>query len=235
MDWPNLFAQTSSVSLPDLAQQVETLRAQMESLRATNQLLSDGLTTQIEFLKQENQNITQSFSQYIDAMKWNLTVLTGLAAILGIVGSWIFKNSLDDAKETASRMVRRELTDHIQPLIAAESNNLKKTLQTEQIIGRTVIDYYVPAAVSKLITEYELLSSRGFLDVRFWDINRKPQRRFGSVLVIDFVSCDLLAVPDLYHKNKEISQAAQNKRDQIVNNTVQDLVALSIGSPIIRG
>ena len=135
IDWHAFLLQTQSPQLTDLAQQVDALKSQVDSLQATNQLLSDGLTTQIEFLKQENQSITDSFSKYIDAMKWNLTALTGLAVLLTAVGGWIFKSSLDDAKETAGRIIRQELTDHIQPLIAAESNNIKKTLQTERIIG----------------------------------------------------------------------------------------------------
>lgn len=233
MDWPSLFAQASSVSLTDLAQQVETLRTQVESLQATNRLLSDGLTTQIEFLKQENQNITESFSQYIDAMKWNLTVLAGLAVVLSAVGGWIFKNSLDDAKEMAGRIVRQELTNHIEPLIESESANLQKTLRTEQIIGNTVIDYYLPGLSNSQLTEYALLKNRGFLQVRRWDTEHKPEGRFGSVLVIDFVNCNLLDLPGLTDESDGVRKVAYQQREQLVNDTVRDLVELRIGSPII--
>lgn len=232
--WHTLLAQApASPALSDLARELEALKGQVEALQQTNQLLSDGLTTQIEFLKQENQDLTASFSQYIDAMKWNLTVLAGLAAVLSAVGGWLFKNSLDDAKEMATRIVRQELTNSIEPLIQAESNNLKKTLQTEQIISGTVIDYYLPQPVSETITEYELLKNRGFLDVRRWDSQHKPEGRFGSVLVADFVNCDLLNLPELSHESDEVQRQAKQERDRLVNEIIRGLVELRIGNPII--
>ena len=229
--WHPLLAQTPAVS--DLMLELEALKSQVEALQQTNQLLSDGLTTQIEFLKQENQDLTASFSQYIDAMKWNLTVLAGLAAVLSAVGGWLFKNSLDDAKEMATRIVRQELTNSIEPLIAAESNNLQKTLQTEQIISGTVIDYYLPQPVSDTVTEYKLLKNRGFLDVRRWDSHHRPAGRFGSVLVADFVNCDLLNLPGLTHGSDEVRRQAYQERDRIVKEIIRSLVELRIGNPII--
>ncbi|NEP19770.1 MAG: hypothetical protein F6J97_23275 [Leptolyngbya sp. SIO4C1] len=229
--WANNLAQTPT--LPDLAQQVEILQAQVEALQNTNQVLSDGLTTQIEFLKQENQDLTASFSQYIEAMQWNLTVLAGLAVVLSAIGGWLFKNSLDDAKEMAGRIIRQELETHIEPLIAAESASLQKTLRTEQIIGRTVVDYYLPGAGRDTLTEYALLKSRGFLEVRYWDADHRPQGRFGSVLVIDFVNCDRIDLPELSADDSEVRRAAYQRREQIVNDTIRELVELRIGSPIL--
>lgn len=229
--WHAVLAQAPTVS--DLAQEIEALKSQVETLQQANQLLSNGLTTQIEFLKEENQDLTASFSQYIDAMKWNLTVLAGLAAVLAAVGGWIFKNSLDDAKEMATRIVRQELMNSIEPLIRTESENLQKTLQTEQIISGTVIDYYLPQPVSTTITEYELLKNRGFLDVRCWDSQHTPEGRFGSVLVADFVNCDLLNLPGLTHESDEVRRQAHQERDRIVNEIIHGLVELRIGNPII--
>ncbi|MEL7227443.1 MAG: hypothetical protein AAGL17_22080, partial [Cyanobacteria bacterium J06576_12] len=230
-DWHTLLLQTQTVTLTDLAQQVNALKSQVDSLQATNQLLSDGLTNQIEFLKQENQSITDSFSKYIDAMKWNLTALTGLAVILTAVGGWIFKRSLEDAKATAARIVHSELTNHIQPLIAAKANDIENTLRTEQIIGDTVVDYYIPGAVTSTLSEYNLLNSRGFSDVRRWDNNHRPQGRFGGVLVIDFVNCDALVVPlSPSGESKEEKETARQQRLQTMNNivteTVQELMNL---------
>lgn len=231
--WHTVLAQIPPLTVSDLAQELEGLKAQVESLQQTNQLLSDGLNTQIEFLKQENQDLTASFSQYIEAMKWNLTVLAGLAAVLSAVGGWLFKNSLDDAREMATRIVRQELTNSIEPLIEAESNNLKKTLRTEQIISGTVIDYYLPQPVSETITEYELLKNRGFLDVRRWDSQHRPEGRFGSVLIADFVNCDLLNLPGLSHDSGEVRRQAYQERDRLVNEIIRGLVELRIGNPII--
>ena len=231
--WHMPLAQATPPNIQDLAQDLDALKVQVEALKQTNQLLSDSLTTQVEFLKQANQDLTASFSQYIDAMKWNLTVLAGLAVILSAVGGWIFKNSLDDAKEMATRIVRQELTSSIEPLIETEVQNLRKSLQTEQIISGTVVDYYMPASGGGLATEYQLLKNRGFLDVRFWDDDQRPQGRFGSVLVVDFVNCDLLNLPGLADDSSDVRRAAYQERDRLVNETIRGLVELRIGNPII--
>ena len=233
IDWLTFLAQSSPPSPADLAQQLNLLQAQVDALQSANQALSDGLTSQIEFLKAENQSITDSFSTYIEAMKWNLTALTGLAAILGVAGGWVFKNSLEDAKETAGLIVRQELTSRINPLIANESDNIRRTLQTEQIIGRTIVDYYLPAMGNSERTEFDLLSNRGFSDVRWWDANKKPIGKFGGVLVVDFVNCELISLPGLTSDDKEVQKTAVLQRDEIVNSTIRELVDLRIGNPII--
>lgn len=161
------------------------------------------------------------------------TVFLGFLAFLGGLLTWFFKSNLDDAKEMASRMVRQELTDHIEPLIKAEANHIQRTFQTEQIIGNTVVDYYVPTTPSKDPLEYHLLKGRGFLDVRLWYPDRQPQGRFGNVLVIDFVNCEILAVPELMAEEDHVRRTGYIKRDQLVNDVIQGLVELRMGRPIL--
>ncbi|MEL7315000.1 MAG: hypothetical protein AAFN08_08615 [Cyanobacteria bacterium J06559_3] len=57
------------------------------------------------------------------------TVFLGFLAILGGLLTWFFKSNLDDAKEMATRMVRQELSDHIEPLIKAEARNIQRTFR----------------------------------------------------------------------------------------------------------
>ncbi|NER81073.1 MAG: hypothetical protein F6K42_16200 [Leptolyngbya sp. SIO1D8] len=161
------------------------------------------------------------------------TVFLGFLAILGGLLTWFFKSNLDDAKEMATRMVRQELSDHIEPLIKAETNNLQRTLRTEQIISNTVVDYYVPATPTSDPLEYHLLKGRGFLNVRLWQPDRPPNGRFGSVLVIDFVNCDLLALPEIASPDDNVRKVGYTKRDRLVNETIQRLIELRIGRPIL--
>ncbi len=67
-----------------------------------------------------------------------------------------FKSNLDDAREMATRMVRQELSDHIEPLIQAEDRNIQRTFRTEQIVSNTGVDYYAPTQPSKEPLEYAL-------------------------------------------------------------------------------
>lgn len=161
------------------------------------------------------------------------TVFLGFLSILAGILTWFFKSNLDDAKEMATRMVRQELSDHIDPLIKAEANHLERTFRTEQIIGNTVVDYYLPTIPSKNPLEYGLLQGRGFLDVRLWHPERKPQGRFGSVLVLDFVNCNVLTLPEIASDEGEIRRVGYQKRDQLVNDVIRNLVDLRIGRPIL--
>lgn len=160
------------------------------------------------------------------------TVFLGFLSILAGILTWFFKSNLDDAKEMATRLVRQELSDHIDPLIKAEAANLQRTFRTEQIIGNTVVDYYAPPSLGKEPLEYHLLKGRGFLDVRLWHPERRPQGRFGSVLVIDFVNCDLLALPEIASPNDDVRKVGYVKRDRLVNDTIQTLIELRVGRPI---
>jgi hypothetical protein len=142
-------------------------------------------------------------------------------AFLGGILTWFFKSNLDDARKMAGQMVHQQLSEHIEPLIKAEANNIRRSLRTEQIISNTVVDYYVPTAIALSPLEYGLLQGRGFLDVRLWHPDHKPQGRWGSVLVIDFVNCDLLALPELASPEDEVRKVGYQKRDQLVNEVIQ--------------
>lgn len=189
MDWfvPQLFVSLLSQVTPsvqDLAQEVEALKAQIETLQNTNQLLSDGLTNQIEFLKQENQSLTNSFSQYVNAMRWNLTVLAGLAAILTAVGGWIFKNNLDDAKQVAQEIIDRRVEGQIGELVNARVEEVARTLRREQVIGSTLVDYYLPDG-GQPPHEVALLRARRFQKVRLVRSQAEMRRSPGDVVVLD--------------------------------------------------
>lgn len=161
------------------------------------------------------------------------TVFLGFLALLGGLLTWFFKSNLDDAREMATRMVRQELSDHIEPLIQAEARNIQRTFRTEQIVSNTVVDYYVPAQPSKEPLEYALLNGRGFSDVRLWHPGQKPQGRLGSVLVIDFVNYDVLAVPEIASPDGAVREIGYKKRDALVNEVIQGLIELRIGRPIL--
>ena len=168
----------------------------------------------------------------LEFMKWMNTAFLGFLGFIGGLLTWFFKNNLDDAKETARKMVRDELANHIEPLIEAESDHIQRTLRTEQIISKTVVDYYLPAEAEPP-REHRLLKGRGFLDMRYWQQNKQPVGRFGSILVIDFVNSGILDVPGLLDDDDNARKAAYKKREQIVNDTIRQVIELRIGNPIL--
>ncbi|MGB3516130.1 MAG: hypothetical protein WBA43_06730 [Elainellaceae cyanobacterium] len=165
-------------------------------------------------------------------LKMNSAFL-GFLGIIGALLTWFFKNNLEDAKEVARTMVRQELSDQLEPLIKTEVEHLQRTLQTEQIISNAVVDYYLPSSESRQPIEYILLKNRGFLDVRAWNQSKLPPGRFGSVLVIDFVNSKILDIPGLLDEENEVRKSAYKQREKIVNETVQKVIELKIGTPPI--
>jgi hypothetical protein len=160
------------------------------------------------------------------------TVFLGFLAFLGGILTWFFKSNLDDARKMAGQIVHQELSDHIEPLVKAEADHIRRSLRTEQIISHTVVDYYLPAPVARDPVEYGLLQGRGFLNVRLWHPERPPLGRLGSVLVIDFVNCDTLAFPELNAAEDAIRKVGYEKRDQCVTETIEQLINLRLGRPV---
>lgn len=185
------FAQTSHISVQEVSQQLETLKSQVEILQNTNQILSDGLKSQVEFLKQENQALSNSFVNFVDAMKWNLIVLTSLAGVLTAVGGWIFKNNLEDAKKVAQEMINTQVERKISELVEVRVEEVARTFRREQVIGATKVDYYLPNMTQEP-TEFKLLKARQFKDVRLVENLETISQSPRDVVVLDLQNWTLL-------------------------------------------
>lgn len=185
--WHPTLGQAIDPTLQNLAQQVNALQNQLDALQDTNQLLSNSLTQQIEFLRKENQDLTNSFTKYVDAMKWNLTVLAGLAAILTAVGGWIFKSNLDDAKKVAQEMINRRVEVQISNLVNQRIEEVSRTIRREQVVGETYVDYCLLGS-DRISSEFNLLKARQFKDLRFLNTLEDVQNEPGNVVVLDLVN-----------------------------------------------
>jgi hypothetical protein len=181
---------------------------------------SPSLGAEVELLKSQ-----------LDFMKWMNTAFLGFLAILGSLLTWFFNKNLEDAKRLAREIVRQELTNHLTPLVQVESGNIIRSLRTEQVIGDTVVDYYLPANYDEP-SEYKLLKGRNFQDVRFWR-DKKPNRRLGSVLVFDFVTSKVLNLPEFKDGDKVKQEEAVKERDKIINEKIAEIIDLRIGRPVL--
>ncbi|UBF25629.1 hypothetical protein K9N68_29360 [Kovacikia minuta CCNUW1] len=211
MDW---------LSLPSLLESSNFLLAQTP-LPSPSPSSGSTVAADVELLKSQ-----------LEFMKWMNTAFLGFLAFLGGLLTWFFKSNLEDAKKMAREMVRQELTNHLAPLVEAEARHVMRTLQVEQVVGDTVVDYYRVADAGEPL-EYFLLKGRGFLDVRFWKESYQPRERLGSVLVIDFVNSEVLNIPELTSQDAEVRRQAYQQRDELVTRKIQNLIELRIGSPIM--
>ncbi len=115
------------------------------------------LMQQLEFLKDANDRLSNSFTMFL-----------GFLAIVGAYVTFLIGKNLDDAKKVAREMVREELSTQIKVETKAEIAALQRSLISERAVSDTVIDYYVPS-VARDTTERKLLVARGFQDVRLWN------------------------------------------------------------------
>ena len=156
----------------------------------------------------------------------------GFLAIVGGLLAWFFNKSLEDAKRLAREIVRQELLNHVTPLVQSESEYIMRSLKTEQVIGGTVVDYYLVAAGAEP-KEYQLLKARGFLKVRFWNARKLPDKRLGSILVFDFVNSDVLSLPGLQDPDRAKQAEALQKRDALINEKIAEIIDRKLGFPIL--
>jgi hypothetical protein len=153
----------------------------------------------------------------------------GFLGVVGALLTWIFNKNLEDAKRVAREMVRQELTNHLTPLVQAEAETVMRSLRVEQVIGDTVVDYCLPAS-DDTPTEYKILKERGFLDVRLWNGKKKPNKRLGSVVVLDLVNSQLLMnIPGLTDRDDAVKKAALIQREAIINEKISEIVDLKSG------
>ncbi len=182
-----LLAQTPSPSpspsLSSLAQDLEVLKSRVELLQQTNKALSDSLTSQVDFLASGNGALDRSFSSFVDSMKWAVTILGLFGTFLTLAVTWVFKNNLDDARKIAREMIEARVNQQVGALIDAKVDDVKRTLQREQVIVSTLVDYYLPGSGQP--DEFYLLQARKFRSVRLLHKLEEMRQDCGDVIVLD--------------------------------------------------
>jgi hypothetical protein len=157
------------------------------------------LQSQLEFLK-------QSYSQFVDTVKIIFTIL----GIAGVIVAYFFGKSFKDFQDAARKDVRdfqeiarRDVQESVQRvrqeaeaqiprlveaevtrLVEAEVANLERTLRREQVIGSTLVDYYLPNGINPP-GELRLLQARNFRQVRFRTDLQSIVRSPGDVVILD--------------------------------------------------
>jgi hypothetical protein len=157
------------------------------------------LQSQLEFLK-------QSYSQFVETVKIIFTIL----GIAGVIVAYFFGKSFKDFQDAARKDVRdfqeiarRDVQESVQRvrqeaevqiprlvaaevtrLVAAEVANLERTLRREQVIGSTLVDYYLPNGINPP-SEFRLLQARNFRQVRFRTDLQSIVRSPGDVVILD--------------------------------------------------
>jgi len=116
-------------------------------------------------------------------MKWAVTILGLFGTFLTLAVTWVFKNNLDDARKIAREMIEARVNQQVGALIDAKVDDVKRTLQREQVIVSTLVDYYLPGSGQP--DEFYLLQARKFRSVRLLHKLEEMRQDCGDVIVLD--------------------------------------------------
>ncbi|MHC5860023.1 hypothetical protein [Nostoc sp.] len=171
------------------------------------------LKSQLEFLKNTNVQLGESFNKFVAAMQFTL----GIFAFLGVFLSFFVGKNIEDAKKVASQLINREVENKITDLVQSEVESVKRSLQRERVIGSTIVDYYLPSNDTIEPNDCKLLRTRGFDKVRYWNQKKKPKKPVGDIFVLDLINSKLLEGQEFLGLSKE---DAENKREDKVKEQI---------------
>ena len=134
------------------------------------------------------------------------TAFLGFLGTVGVLLTWFFKNNLDDAKEVAGDIVRRELEGKIKTLAEQEFTVLRRAILPERIVSQTSVAYFLPNATVGIddISEIRLLEVRGFRQpIRFCTSEKKLRSLNETITILDLQNMELSTGQKLSELPKE--------------------------------
>nr|RNJ64970.1 MAG: hypothetical protein EDM05_33690 [Leptolyngbya sp. IPPAS B-1204] len=179
------------------------------------------LKSQLEFLKDSNTRLGESFTRFVGAMQFTLVVFGALGGLL----AYVVGKNLDDAKKVASQMIHQEMEGQVAALLQTEIENVKRTLRRERVIGATLVDYYLQDASTEP-SEFKLLQTRGFQNVRFHIEEGSLRRSLGDIVVLDLENWENAA-------GEAFSQLSEDMREQQAKRQVDTLLSILPTSTVL--
>jgi hypothetical protein len=174
----------AQVPTPGAGSQVEFLRQQLEFLAKENARQGAEFTEKLKLLADENQKLSESFKTFITAFG---LLSGGAVAALAVIFGKTLKEAQDSVDGVLNRKVETALAGRLEEF--SEKMNvrlaeLKRTVQKEEVIGSTLVDYWL-LGTNPLPEEFSLLVGRGFRSVRQRRDERAIAEVCGDVVVLD--------------------------------------------------
>jgi sensor domain CHASE-containing protein len=107
----------------------------------------------IEFLKSQFSSLTTSFNIYVGLLSAVTVLFVGVAV-------WLFKRTLNEAKQEVDQLVKVEVRREIARSIKSRVDFLEQVLQREEVPSLITLDYVLQNTAGTLPKEYRLLSAR---------------------------------------------------------------------------
>ena len=158
---------------------VESLKAQIDLLKATNAQITAEYLKKLEFVGKQGDDLNSSFKDY---MNWALIVFS----LFGGVFFFIFKQSLDDAREYAKKIVSQQVELRVTEIVGTELAKVQRLLDRERVVSNAALDYFLVDGVEP--SEMLILRSRGFEKLEFRTSTRQIRRGSADLVVVDLVN-----------------------------------------------
>lgn len=171
-------------------------------------------TATIEFLKGQFQSLTTSFNIYVALLSAATAVVVGVAL-------WMFKSTLNEAKQEVDRLVKAEIKRAIAQRVERRIDYLEQVLEREEVPGLVSVDYVLQNGGGTLPKEYRLLNAR-FPKLK---LRRLESRKLnGDVVVLDLV-----------HYLPQGETLTEAELEQVLDDVIEKLSPESVLAVYVRG
>lgn len=181
------------------------------------------LQSQLEFLKDANSRLANSFQSFTGTINTAFVILTAVLGILGAIGLFLYGQTLKEAKQTIEEQVKREVDRAVSRSIKRRVDNLEALLDREDIIKLVTVDYWLPLdRKPPQPLEYTMLEDRGFrVRLRTGSNSYNPRT---DLTVIDLVNSSL--------SEADINSFLTSLKDDLVADTVVVIYVIGNFKPI---
>lgn len=218
---------------PSSGTQVDLFRQQLDFLTKENARQTADFAEKLRLITDENKNLSESFKNFIVTMQFALAGFGLLSA--GITGAiaYVFKTNLDDAKQVAKEGINQRVDAHISDLLDSKLETVRRTLQKEEVIGSTWVDYCLMGAKA-IPKEFDFLKRRGFQEVRPRQDEQQLRRSSAQVVVLDLENwVNLQGVPFSKLPDGDRESVAKQQVDLLLDVLAIDIVlVVYVRSPV---
>jgi hypothetical protein len=172
------------------------------------------LKSQLQFFQEASTRLTISFNLYVALISAVTVIFVGIAA-------WLFKRTLNEAKQEVDQLVKAEVKREIARNIKSRIDSLEQVLQREEVPGLVTVDYVLQNTSGTLPKKYRLLNAR-FPRIK---IRKLDSRTFtGDVVVLDLVTYQ-----------PEGGTLTEEELERVLQETVDKLSPESVLAVYVRG
>jgi hypothetical protein len=209
--WIHSLVLQTPTHTPTSSPNVEDLKAQIELLKTQNTQITTEYLKKLEFVSKQGDDLNNSFKDY---MNWALFVF----GLFGSVFLFFFKQSIDEARETAKKLVNQQVEARVTEIVGAELEKVQRLLDRERVVSNAALDYFLPSGQAN--QEIQILQARGFERIEFRTTPQQIRRGAASLIVIDLANFR----PDGTTLLKDMPEADREAQAQETVQTVIDVV-----------